>query len=150
MGSNHGHDKYILYYFHKSVTFMWGKNSKCTSLIMNGFYLSNEKGFPSPPPTATKSFILIRLRKNFGAILHPRVRNILSHELATNTIWHFRHLIFHIWKENGGIYQKKRNVLFTGLEKCLIFTFCRIKRKGRRKNNKSRLGFLGFRLEKLK
>ena len=28
----------------------------------------------------------MRLRKNFGAILHPRVRNILSHELATNTI----------------------------------------------------------------
>ena len=28
----------ILYFFHKSVTFLWGKNSKCTSLIMNGFY----------------------------------------------------------------------------------------------------------------
>ena len=76
-----------------------------------------------------KFHIPMRLRKNFGAILHPRVRNILSHELATNTIWHFRHLIFHIWKENGGIYQKKRNVLFTGLEKCLIFTFCRIKQR---------------------
>ena len=72
---------------------------------------------------------VMRLRKNFGAILHPRVRNILSHELATNTIWHFRHLIFHIWKGNGGIHQKKRNVLFTGLEKCLIFTFCRIKQR---------------------
>ena len=71
----------------------------------------------------------MRLCKNFATILHPRVRNILSHELATNTIWHFRHLIFHIWKENGGIYQKKRNVLFTGLEKCLIFTFCRIKQR---------------------
>ena len=38
MGSNPSHANNVLYYFHKSVTFLWGKNSKCTSLIMNGFY----------------------------------------------------------------------------------------------------------------
>ena len=35
--SNPGHANDILYYFHKSITFLWGKNSKCTCLIMNGF-----------------------------------------------------------------------------------------------------------------
>ena len=31
-----GHANNILYYFHKSITFLAGKNPKCMSLIMNG------------------------------------------------------------------------------------------------------------------
>ena len=38
VGSNPGcANSIFLYYFHKSITFWAGKNSKCTSLIMNGF-----------------------------------------------------------------------------------------------------------------
>ena len=44
VGSNPGHAIDILYYFHKSITFLWGKNSKCTRLIINGF-----KKYLSPP-----------------------------------------------------------------------------------------------------
>ena len=38
MGSNPGLAYNNMYYFQKSVTFLCGKKSKCTSLIMNGFY----------------------------------------------------------------------------------------------------------------